>query len=60
MHCCRCAGLTASCPHTPPRPSLLPPPRLSYYRFADTAPMFGAPRGYDRVRNAVIGRPDFQ
>ncbi|PRW05846.1 STT3 subunit of Oligosaccharyl transferase [Chlorella sorokiniana] len=34
--------------------------KLSYYRFADTSPMFGAPRGYDRVRNAVIGRPDFQ
>lgn len=33
--------------------------KLSYYRFADCGPMFGAPRGFDRVRNAVIGRQDF-
>ena len=34
--------------------------RLSYYRFADTGPLFGAPRGYDRVRNNVIGLVDFK
>jgi hypothetical protein len=34
--------------------------RLSYYRFADCGPMFGGPRGYDRVRNAVIGKMDFE
>ena len=34
--------------------------RLSYYRFADCGPLFGAPRGYDRVRQTVIGKPDFE
>lgn len=34
--------------------------KLSYYRFADCGPMFGAPRGYDRVRNTVIGKTDFE
>jgi hypothetical protein len=44
-------------------PPALPPLctcRLSYYRFADCGPMFGAPRGYDRVRNVVIGKTDFE
>lgn len=34
--------------------------RLSYYRFADTGPLFGSPRGYDRVRNAIIALTDFK
>lgn len=34
--------------------------KLSYYRFADCGPMFGAPRGFDRVRNAVIAKQDFE
>ena len=34
--------------------------RLSYYRFADVGPAMGAPRGYDRVRQTVIGLTDFK
>jgi dolichyl-diphosphooligosaccharide--protein glycosyltransferase len=34
--------------------------RLSYYRFADVGPIMGAPRGYDRVRQATIGLTDFK
>lgn len=47
--------------HTPlASPTSTNPCRLSYYRFADCGPMFGAPRGYDRVRNTVIGKTDFE
>lgn len=34
--------------------------RLSYYKFADVGPMYGSPRGYDRVRNTEIGLKDFK
>ena len=34
--------------------------RLSYYRFADVGPLMGMPKGYDRVRSAVIGLQDFE
>ncbi|RMZ56966.1 hypothetical protein APUTEX25_005028 [Auxenochlorella protothecoides] len=34
--------------------------RLSYYRFAETGPLFGMPYGYDRVRQQTIGLPDFK
>ncbi|GAB4823675.1 hypothetical protein N2152v2_010721 [Parachlorella kessleri] len=34
--------------------------RLSYYRFADVGPMLGGPRGFDRVRQTVIGLTDFK
>ena len=34
--------------------------RLSYYGFADAGPLLGTPRGFDRVRNAVIGLQDFE
>ncbi|KDD76460.1 STT3 subunit of oligosaccharyl transferase [Helicosporidium sp. ATCC 50920] len=34
--------------------------RLSYYRFAEAAELLGLERGYDRVRQAVIGLQDFE
>ncbi|CAG0894342.1 unnamed protein product [Darwinula stevensoni] len=33
--------------------------KMCYYKFADHAVSFGAPRGYDRLRSTVIGNMDF-
>lgn len=34
--------------------------KLSYYNFAEMGPLMGLPRGFDRVRNTVIGRTDIK